>query len=113
MTTEEKIEVIRAFDEGKEVEIYNEYYDKWSKKDTRDFWDFKNNKYRVKPQPTRLDVANEFWEKTFGFKNAFNKEICINMESILDCVECEAYKNGECESESWWNTPYEEQKGEN
>ena len=106
MTTEEKIEVIRAFDEGKEIEFYDG--EEWCKKTTNS-WDFEFFEYRIKPQPTRLDAANEFWEKTFGVKNAFDESTCI-MNCSTQCCKCVAYKNGEgCVVEKWWNAPCEKE----
>lgn len=109
MTTEEKIEIIKAFDEGKEIEIYLD--GKWYDKGNNSFWDFRFNKYRVKPHPTRLEVANEFFEKTFGVKNAFDESNCI-AHCCTPCSECVAYKDGGCDVENWWNTPCEKPKGE-
>lgn len=107
MTIEEKIEVIKAFDEGREVEIYDEHYGngKWRMKTNGDFWDFDANKYRVKPQPTRLEVANDFFEKTFGIKNEFNNHTCIG-NGYFPCTECEAHKEGLCKIEKWWNEEF-------
>ena len=99
MTTEEKIEVIRASDEGKEIEIYDEHYEKWRRKCTNEFWDFGIYKYRVKPIPTRLDVANEFFEKTFGVKNAFDEKSCV-VNSSMPCDKCVAHKEGLCKSKN-------------
>lgn len=48
MTTEEKIEVIKAFSEGKPVEIYTASGE-WETK-VIDAWDFKKCIYRVKPE---------------------------------------------------------------
>lgn len=102
MTTEEKIEVIKAFDEGKKIEIYDEHNGKWRMKAAGDFWDFDTNKYRVKPQPTRLEVANEFFEKAFGIKNEFDEHSCIG-NGYITCAKCPAHKEGICKTEKWWN----------
>mgnify|MGYP004681013961 CR=1 FL=1 len=48
MTTEEKIEVIKAYSEGKAIEIYSKFSEKWLDK-TFDIWDFDMEEYRVKP----------------------------------------------------------------
>lgn len=108
MTLEEKIEVIRAFNEGKEIQVYDEHYEKWRRKCTDDFWDFNIYKYRVKPQPTiptRLEVANELYEKTFGIAGRFTKHTCI-AQNCKDCPLKEQHPC--CDVESWWNAPYEE-----
>lgn len=49
MTTEEKIEIIKAFSEGKPIEVYNEDEDMWEAK-IRDDWDFEEGKYRKEPE---------------------------------------------------------------
>ena len=48
MTLEEKIEVIKAFSEGKAVEIYTIHG--WWEPKVQDVWDFEKCKYRVKPE---------------------------------------------------------------
>lgn len=104
MTTEEKIEIIRAFDEGKEVEFYVNVDEGWCKK-TRGVWDFEHTKYRIKPQPTRLEVANDFFEKTFGISGKFTKHSCL----ANNCEDCPLKgQHPCCDVESWWNAPYEE-----
>ena len=55
ITLEEKIEVIRAFSEGKPVEGYNKEVGLWEDK-VYDIWDFDNNLYRIR------------YEQTFKFK---------------------------------------------
>ena len=51
MTLEEKIEVIKAYDEGKEVEVYTPYIAYWEPlKD--DIWNFEIRLYRIKPKRT-------------------------------------------------------------
>ena len=49
MTLEEKIEVIKAFSEGKPIEVYNEDEDVWEAK-IYDDWNFEEGKYRKKPE---------------------------------------------------------------
>ena len=51
MTLEEKIEVIKAYAEGKAVEVYDEDSDEWFAKQ-RNVWDFEEGKYRIKPKET-------------------------------------------------------------
>lgn len=51
MTTKEKLAVINAYSEGKPVEIYSEYSEKWLDKHF-DVWDFEEQKYRIKPEET-------------------------------------------------------------
>ena len=47
MTTEEKLEVVKAYSEGKVIEIYSKYSNEWLDKKF-DIWDFDTEKYRVK-----------------------------------------------------------------
>lgn len=99
MTTEEKIEVIKAYDEGKDIEFYDG--EKWNKK-TKSIWDFEFCEYRIKPQPTRLEVANQLWKDIFGFEN-FTSSSCPCSKDY-----CDNCKIGGCsEMDDWWNTPYE------
>ena len=57
MTIEEKIEVIRAFSEGKPVEICNNLGE-WETK-TKDVWDFRQCIYRIKPEAsTKFSVGD-------------------------------------------------------
>lgn len=58
MTLEEKIEVIRAYDEGKEVEVYTPYIAYWKPlKD--DIWNFEIYQYRIKPKRTFKFKVND------------------------------------------------------
>ena len=54
ITLEEKIEVIKAYSEGKVIEIYSKYSNKWLDKKF-DIWDFDTEKYRI-----RLDHTFKF-----------------------------------------------------
>ena len=51
ITLEEKIEVIRAYAEGKPVEVYDKDDNKWYAH-RFDAWDFEDFKYRIKPDKT-------------------------------------------------------------
>ena len=51
MTLEEKIEVIKAYAEGKAVEVYDEDSGEGLTKQ-RDVWDFEYSQYRIKPEAT-------------------------------------------------------------
>ena len=106
--TEEFIKVMQAYMEGKRIECKENGSATWIEV-SNPKWYWGDFEYRVKPQPIRLDVANGFFEKTFGIKNAFTGNSCINHFS---CCDCAADKEGYCYSGSWWNTPCEEQKGE-
>ncbi|QPH88712.1 hypothetical protein [Campylobacter concisus] len=50
MTTEGKMEVIKAFSEGKPVEIYTIHG--WWETKVNDVWDFQKCIYRIKPEET-------------------------------------------------------------
>lgn len=51
MTLEEKIEVIKAYAEGKAVEVYDKYSNEWFAKG-HNAWDFDVYLYRIKPDET-------------------------------------------------------------
>jgi len=53
MTLEEKIEIIKAFSEGKPVEGCNKEVGLWEDK-VYDIWDFDDCKYRIKPETTHF-----------------------------------------------------------
>ena len=48
MTTEEKIELITAYAEGKIVDAYDTIFQRWFAKGT-DTWDFDREEYRIRP----------------------------------------------------------------
>lgn len=58
MTLEEKIEVVRAFSEGKPVEGCNKEVGLWEDK-VYDIWDFDDCKYRIKPDETTKFKAGD------------------------------------------------------
>lgn len=58
MTANEKVKVIKAFNEGKEVEIYSPYIANWKPlKD--DIWNFEIYQYRIKPKRTFKFKVND------------------------------------------------------
>lgn len=57
MTTEEKIEIIKAFSEGKPVEVWT-IHEEWETK-RKDIWDFQHHIYRIKPEAsTKFKVGD-------------------------------------------------------
>lgn len=58
MTLKEKIEIIKAFSEGKPVEGCNKEVDLWEDK-VYDIWDFDDCKYRIKPDETTKFKAGD------------------------------------------------------
>lgn len=104
MTIDEMIEVLQAYKEGKKIEMFVKTRGEWVEV-KKPLWNFFDCVYRVKKNPTRLDVANEIFEKTFGIKNKFTKRSCIG-NSYIECAECEAYKEGLCKIEKWWNEEF-------
>ena len=58
MTLKEKIEVIKAYAEGKIVEAYNEDNDRVLVKQ-HDVWDFEYDQYRIKPNDTFKFKVND------------------------------------------------------
>lgn len=75
MTTEEKIEVMMAFIEGKQIQIKNSLHEyKWvdytSKVEPN--WEWGHSEYRIKPEKeeptyrpykTQLELLNDYWAK--------------------------------------------------
>lgn len=52
MTTEEKVKVMTAYTEGKQIQIYNFSNKTWEDINHEPVWDWDNCLYRVKPEPT-------------------------------------------------------------
>lgn len=63
MTTKEIIAVLQAFDEGKDIEVQLTPVDGkyWTATKTPS-WNFSDNKYRIKPKPTREEIT-ALWVK--------------------------------------------------
>ena len=76
MTLEEKIEVIRAFSEGKPVEGCNKEVGLWEDK-VYDIWDFDDCKYRIKPdKDTKFKVGDKLvYKSDEGYSNVEVYEI--------------------------------------
>jgi hypothetical protein len=55
-TTEEKIEVMRAFEDGKPIECQHRLIPEW-RPDETPTWDWENYEYRVKSEPKELWVV--------------------------------------------------------
>lgn len=49
MTLEEKIEVIKAYAEGKPIEFFSKFHNNWFDK-IHDIWYFEEGEYRIKPE---------------------------------------------------------------
>lgn len=108
-TTQEMIKVMEAYENDKEIEMYERKTNSWKKVHVP-MWNWAECDYRVKPEPTRLEVANKFWEDTFGIENNFNEESC----PAKLCKACPLRKTA-CEGddrEKWWNTPMELKDGD-
>ena len=88
MTLEEKIEVIRAYAEGKAVEVYDKYSNAWYPK-LRDFWDFEEQKYRIKPnETTKFKVGDVLLYKgDEGFANPDRYEVLAIKEGMYELSE--------------------------
>ena len=64
MTLEEKLEVIKAYAEGKVVEVYTEDSGEGHAKQ-HDIWDFEYSQYRIKPEETtKLKVGDRLVYKS-------------------------------------------------
>lgn len=58
MTLEEKFELLKAYKEGKRVEVYDKIMDTWYAK-ACDVWDFDDGRYRIKPNHTFKFKVND------------------------------------------------------
>lgn len=62
MTTKEMIEVLQAFEDGKEI-LGSTDSDMWyTIGDKEHLFDFKNNLYRIKPEPSRAEITKKWVE---------------------------------------------------
>lgn len=103
MIIDEMIEVLQAYKEGKEIELFDVTANEWIVI-TNPLWNFKDCDYRVKKNPTRLEVANKLWKDTFGIDKRFGKDSCI----AYDCEFC-PIKGEPCQLKGcrdWWNEEY-------
>ena len=81
MTLEEKLEVIRAYAEGKPIEVYNEDEDVWEVK-IYDDWNFEEGKYRIKSNKSaKFNIGD-----TLVFK-ASEEGLCPMTYTIIDIDE--------------------------
>lgn len=76
MTLKEKIEVIRAYAEGKIVEVYDEDSDKGLVK-RHDIWDFEYSQYRIKSEATtKFKVGDKLaYKSDEGYANIDTYEV--------------------------------------
>lgn len=58
MTLEEKFELIKAYKEGKKVEVFDKASNMWYEKNC-DVWDFEYGQYRIKFDPTFKFKVND------------------------------------------------------
>lgn len=106
MKIDEMIEILEAYKNGKEIEMFDVTECKWIDVE-KPLWNFANCVYRIKKYPTRLEVVNEFWKKTFGISGKFTKHSC----PANNCKDCPLKgQHPCCDVESWWNAPHEEPK---
>lgn len=92
MTLEEKIEVIKAYAEGKAVEVYDKYSNEWFAKE-HNAWDFDVYKYRIKPdETTKFKVGDKLVDKgADGEENPIRFELTSIVDGIVkldDCWDC-------------------------
>lgn len=91
ITLEEKIEVIRAFSEGKPVEGCNKEVGLWEDK-VYDIWDFDDCKYRIKPEATTkfksgdvlLAKEDEYQSNPARFEISNIKQGCYCFKDYMD-----------------------------
>lgn len=76
MTLEEKIEVIRAYAEGKPIEYFSKFHNNWFDK-IHNIWDLEEGKYRIKPdETTKFSVGDILvFKRSAGQPNPFRYEI--------------------------------------
>lgn len=58
ITLEEKIEVIKAYAEGKPIEFFSKFHNNWFDK-IHDIWYFEEGEYRIKPEETAKFKAGD------------------------------------------------------
>lgn len=107
-TTKEMIKVMEAYENDKEIEMYERKTSSWKRVNVP-MWNWAENDYRVKPEPTRLEVANKFWKDTFGFEG-FDIFDCPQPHGTPCCKNCAI--GGCLKKEKWWNTPMELKDGD-
>ncbi|WP_462109673.1 hypothetical protein [Campylobacter concisus] len=91
MTLEEKIEIIKAFSEGKPVEGCNKEVGLWEDK-VYDIWDFDDCKYRIKPETTTkfkagdvlLAKEDEYQSNPARFEVSDIKQGCYCFKDYMD-----------------------------
>lgn len=104
MTVDEMIEVLEAYKQGKTIEMFVDAADRWIVVDYYPLWDFTKCNYRVKKNPTRLEVANKIWEDTFGISGKFTNHMC----PAYECKNC-PFSHQSCgasDLETWWDEEY-------
>ena len=91
MTLEEKIEIIKAFSEGKPVEGCNKEVGLWEDK-VYDIWDLDDCKYRIKPETTTkfkagdvlLAKEDEYQSNPARFEVSDIKQGCYCFKDYMD-----------------------------
>ncbi len=71
-TTKEMIEVMQAFEAGKEIEFYSDTSHDWVYISIKPIWNWGEFDYRIKPQPKYVPFTFEDWELFLG-KTVFGK----------------------------------------
>lgn len=100
MTLKEKIEVIKAYAEGKAVEVYDEDSDEGLAK-KHDIWDFEYSQYRIKPEATTkfkvgdvlLAKEDEYQSNPTRFEVTDVKLECYCFKDHLDIPIIDVDKN--------------------
>lgn len=94
MTTEEKIEVMQAFTEGKTIQAKEVNGNDWYVCNACDIaWDWPNYEYRVKPEPTYRPYKNleEFKKDIVRKYGGSNFEQIIENKSIWLKSKCKEF----------------------
>lgn len=110
MNIDEIIEVLQAYKEGKEIEVCEIGTNNWMQIDYPG-WNFDLKKYRVKKNPTNLEIANKLIKEAFGVEDFFDTTDC----PIRNCNYCEDLKipTKDCaECITWWEKEYKEMQNE-
>lgn len=84
------IEVLKAFEEGKEIEVRSSNYPEWEKC-SNPSWSFATAEYRIKPQPTYIpftfDDRDLFRDKWIRVKGCMPESKIVDFDTNGICFK--------------------------